>query len=233
MAFTGLLFVPVLASADNGLHLGNLGIGSGLGINIEAKTKINNKEKNRDYGKNDEKQFNIQNEAFTWATKAANSTFHNAVKDANTEYKTAQKTAKTQFKASVKTATNQTDRITALKTYLSSMLATFKVKTSSIETAFQVFIDTQFNQAPIANAQSITVSKNSSVNIILIGNDPEGSILTYLVATSPAHGTLSGTAPNITYTPTANFTGTDSFTFKVNDGSLDSTLTTISVTVNP
>jgi hypothetical protein len=41
--------------------------------------------------------------------------------------------------------------------------------------------------------------------------------------TSPAHGTLSGTAPNVTYTPAANYNGSDSFTFKVNDGALDST----------
>ncbi len=32
--------------------------------------------------------------------------------------------------------------------------------------------------------------------------------------TAPAHGTLTGTAPNLTYTPTAGYTGPDSFTFQ-------------------
>ena len=34
----------------------------------------------------------------------------------------------------------------------------------------------------------------------------------------PLHGTLSGTAPNLTYTPDANYHGSDSFLFKANDG---------------
>ena len=49
----------------------------------------------------------------------------------------------------------------------------------------------------------------------------------------PAHGTLSGTAPNLTYTPAANYNGADSFTFKVNDGTVDSAPATVSITVTP
>ena len=49
--------------------------------------------------------------------------------------------------------------------------------------------------------------------------------------TNPANGTLSGTAPNLTYTPAANFNGSDSFTFKVNDGSLTSVVATVLITV--
>ena len=49
--------------------------------------------------------------------------------------------------------------------------------------------------------------------------------------TQPAHGTLSGTAPNVTYTPTANYNGADSFTFKANDGLLDSAPATVTITV--
>jgi VCBS repeat-containing protein len=47
----------------------------------------------------------------------------------------------------------------------------------------------------------------------------------------PAHGTLSGTAPNLTYTPDKNFNGSDSFLFKVNDGIADSAPATVSITV--
>src|SRR5204863_90363 len=59
-----------------------------------------------------------------------------------------------------------------------------------------------------------------------------GSPLTYSIGTSPAHGTLSGTAPNLTYTPNANYNGADSFTFKANDGSADSNVATVSITIN-
>jgi hypothetical protein len=51
--------------------------------------------------------------------------------------------------------------------------------------------------------------------------------------TTPAHGTLSGTAPNLTYTPDSNFNGSDSFTFKANDGHADSNVATVSITVTP
>src|SRR5262249_48608969 len=50
-------------------------------------------------------------------------------------------------------------------------------------------------------------------------------------AAQPAHGTLSGTAPNVTYTPAANYNGADSFTFKANDGALDSNVATVAITV--
>ena len=46
-----------------------------------------------------------------------------------------------------------------------------------------------------------------------------------------SHGTLSGAAPNLTYTPVEGFTGADSFTFKANDAKLDSNVATVSITV--
>ena len=61
----------------------------------------------------------------------------------------------------------------------------------------------------------------------------DGNPLTYSVVTQPGHGSLSGTAPNLTYTPAANYNGADSFTFKVNDGSVDSAPATVSITVTP
>src|SRR5690606_6925593 len=57
--------------------------------------------------------------------------------------------------------------------------------------------------------------------------------LTYAIASGPANGALSGTAPNLTYTPNANFNGADSFSFTVNDGTVNSAAATVSITVNP
>lgn len=83
---------------------------------------------------------------------------------------------------------------------------------------------------PIANSQSVTTVKNTPVAITLTGSDPGGYSLTYTKA-NPSHGTLSGTAPNLTFTPTTNYVGADSFTFTVNNGSIDSAAATISITV--
>ena len=54
---------------------------------------------------------------------------------------------------------------------------------------------------------------------------------TYVIVTDPAHGTLTGTGANRTYTPAANYNGADSFTFKVNDGTMDSAVATVSVNI--
>jgi gliding motility-associated-like protein len=60
-------------------------------------------------------------------------------------------------------------------------------------------------------------------------------VLTYTILTNPSNGTLSGTAPNLTYTPNADFFGTDQFTFRVNDGAgvanSNSNIATVSITV--
>ena len=51
------------------------------------------------------------------------------------------------------------------------------------------------------------------------------------MATNPAHGTLSGTAPNLTYTPAADYNGPDSFTFSASDGQATSAPATVSIAV--
>lgn len=84
------------------------------------------------------------------------------------------------------------------------------------------------NRTAYAHDQSVTMIQNSSQPITLTGS---GGTLTYSIITSPANGTLSGTAPNLTYTPTTNFTGTDSFTFLVNNGSGNSTPATVSIAI--
>ena len=88
------------------------------------------------------------------------------------------------------------------------------------------------NNAPVANNQSVSTNENTAVAITLTASDADGDTLTYSVVDSPANGSLSGTAPNLTYTPDTDFVGDDSFTFNVNDGELDSNLATVSLTVN-
>jgi hypothetical protein len=85
--------------------------------------------------------------------------------------------------------------------------------------------------APLAAVdQSITTLENTPAAVTLSGTVGNGGALSYRVVTQPAHGTLSGTAPNLVYTPAPDFNGTDSFTYKLNDGTADSTVATITIT---
>jgi cyclophilin family peptidyl-prolyl cis-trans isomerase len=86
---------------------------------------------------------------------------------------------------------------------------------------------------PTANAQSVTVAPGSSKPITLTGSDPDTPSLplTYTVTADPANGTLSGTAPNLTYTPNPGFVGSDSFQFTDSNGTLTSAAATVTLTV--
>jgi uncharacterized repeat protein (TIGR03803 family) len=89
------------------------------------------------------------------------------------------------------------------------------------------------NTAPVAYDQSVTISEDVPASIFLNTFDAESNPLTYTVVTPPAHGTLTGAAPDFFYNPAADYNGPDSFTFKVNDGTADSNVATVSITVDP
>jgi autotransporter-associated beta strand protein len=109
---------------------------------------------------------------------------------------------------------------------------TFKANDGALDsTPAPVSINVTANNTPVATPQSVSTAKNTAKPITLAGTDVEGSSLTCAIVTNPAHGTLSGTPPNVTFTPTTNYTGPDSFTFKVNDGTSDSAPATVSITV--
>ncbi|MFQ5968526.1 MAG: Ig-like domain-containing protein [Acidimicrobiia bacterium] len=112
---------------------------------------------------------------------------------------------------------------------------TFKVNDGTVDSApATVSITvTAVNDAPVAQDQQVSTKQGEPVAITLAASDADGDPLTYAVATAPTNGLLSGTPPNLTYTPNAGFSGTDSFTFKANDGVLDSNLGTVTMTVAP
>jgi hypothetical protein len=89
------------------------------------------------------------------------------------------------------------------------------------------------NDLPVANVQSVSLPQDSSLGIVLTGTDVENGALTYAIASSPAHGSLSGTGASVTYIPQAGFSGSDAFTFTVNDGLGTSAAATVSITVSP
>jgi hypothetical protein len=91
---------------------------------------------------------------------------------------------------------------------------------------------TPVNDPPIAADQQVMVSEDNAVAITLMASDPEGDPLTYSVGT-PMHGSLAGTAPNLTYQPAPDYFGPDAFTFQASDGALTSAVATVSITVLP
>lgn len=110
---------------------------------------------------------------------------------------------------------------------------TFKVNDGHYDSA-QVTVSisvSAVNDAPTAISQTVATQEDTSVAIKLSGSDIENNPLTYSIFTPPAHGQLSGTGADRTYQPAENFSGADAFTFKTNDGKLDSVIGTISIIV--
>ena len=104
------------------------------------------------------------------------------------------------------------------------------------------------NSAPVGSAGSYSTEPEDSVTVTLSATDADGDSLTYIVATLPTKGSLSvgsttivaGDLPytiaasgnTLTYTASGTAHGTDTFTFKANDGTVDSAAATVSIVVN-
>src|SRR3989475_7188097 len=96
------------------------------------------------------------------------------------------------------------------------------------------------NDAPVAADDTYitpedTILTVSAPGVIANDSDVDGDPLTAILVTGPAHGTLSlNNDGSFTYTPALNYNGPDSFTYKANDGQVDSpTNATVSITVTP
>jgi VCBS repeat-containing protein len=97
--------------------------------------------------------------------------------------------------------------------------------------------------SPATANQSASTAEDTPVEITLQAVRPNTNPLTFSIVTGPANGSLgSSGAPSctdhacsatVTYTPGSNYNGPDSFTFKVNDGTVDSNTSTVAITVNP
>ena len=67
----------------------------------------------------------------------------------------------------------------------------------------------------------------------LAGTDADGDTLSYVISTNPAHGSVSLSGNTATYTPAADYNGSDSFSFTVSDGTAISASASVALTVNP
>ncbi len=96
------------------------------------------------------------------------------------------------------------------------------------------------NDAPAATGDSYTTDYDTALAIPAPGlltndSDPvEGSSLTAVKVTDPAHGAVTVNADgSFVYTPTTGYRGNDSFTYQANDGTDDSNVVTVDITVLP
>ena len=101
-------------------------------------------------------------------------------------------------------------------------------------TTASVFLNST-NSPPVAMDQALVVDggvlSGIPTEVVLGASDPDGDSLAYSILSIPSHGSLSGTPPRLTYQSEASYFGSDSFTFKVNDGKADSSVATVTITV--
>ena len=87
------------------------------------------------------------------------------------------------------------------------------------------------NGAPAAADRSVSTPAGQPVAVDATATDPDGDALTYAIADPPDHGTLGGSGAALTYTPSAGFTGQDSFVIQATDifGATDTATVTATV----
>ena len=93
------------------------------------------------------------------------------------------------------------------------------------------------NQPPVATDDSYSIAQGNTLSVAAPGvlandSDPNNDPVTAVLEVAPEHGTLSlNSDGSFSYTPDAVFTGTDSFTYKANDGTVDSNIATVTIEV--
>ena len=93
------------------------------------------------------------------------------------------------------------------------------------------------NHPPVAVTDSYTTKLNTALSIPSKGvltndNHPDGNTIIAILVTVPVHGTVTlKNDGSFTYTPSTGFIGTDSFSYRVNDGLIDSNIATVTLTI--
>jgi VCBS repeat-containing protein len=106
------------------------------------------------------------------------------------------------------------------------------------DTATVTITVTAVNDAPVAVNDNFSVNEDMVLMVPapgVLGNDTDVDMnaLTAVLVTGVSNGMLTlNSDGSFTYTPNSNFNGTDSFTYRANDGSLDSNVATVTITVN-
>ena len=93
------------------------------------------------------------------------------------------------------------------------------------------------DDAPVVAGDAYTTAEDTVLTVAAPGvlsndADPDGDPLTAALVTGPSHGSLTLNANgSFIYTPAADFAGSDSFTYRASDGTLNSNPATVTLTV--
>jgi hypothetical protein len=99
--------------------------------------------------------------------------------------------------------------------------------------SFSATAEVTTNRAPVASDASVETDEDTAVAVTLSASDPDADPLTFTIPVLPAHGTLSGTAPALSYQPDPDYNGPDAFTFTATDGLSAAVTGHVSLTVHP
>ncbi|MBA2282531.1 MAG: tandem-95 repeat protein [Acidimicrobiia bacterium] len=89
------------------------------------------------------------------------------------------------------------------------------------------------NDPPTATDTAVTTAEDTAVSITLEADDEEGDDLTYTIVSPPTNGTVECSGSSCVYTPAANYSGPDAFTWAASDGNPGQATATVSITVTP
>jgi PKD domain/Listeria-Bacteroides repeat domain (List_Bact_rpt)/Bacterial Ig domain len=107
--------------------------------------------------------------------------------------------------------------------------------TYTANAAVTLYAKWTLNTAPVASNLSVSTSKNTAVSGVLQATDAQSNLLTFSIVANGAKGSAvitNAATGAFTYTPNTNQSGTDTFTFRANDGSSNSNIATVMVTIN-
>lgn len=99
-------------------------------------------------------------------------------------------------------------------------------------------VDITVNDSPVSVNDSYSMDRDTTLTVAAPGvitndTDPEGDPLTVVVVDNPTHGSVTlNVDGSFDYTPISSYFGSDSFTYKANDGHSDSNTATVNITVN-
>jgi len=96
-------------------------------------------------------------------------------------------------------------------------------------------VERDFRSPVISVPPTAIVDEDGTVDITLVGSDPDGSLdtLSYTIVEPPQNGSLGGFGESIVYIPDADFYGEDSFSYKVSDGVFESEPAVVNLMITP
>src|SRR6266508_656707 len=98
------------------------------------------------------------------------------------------------------------------------------------------FLVTVLNNPPIAHDDGVTIDEDATAtgNVLANDTDVDGPALSAILMSGTAHGTLTLNGDgSYSYTPAADYNGTDSFTYMVSDGLASGSIGTVAITITP